>query len=113
MSDIRLIKSSSYKISGTIDQNQEEGRSGRANLFSAVAVICVILGAGIFLYKNIDRFKAIQSEQKDPNQLMRSQTDSPDVRPVQSRRQMYYESAVSGGQRFDKQLQQQQNNRRP
>ena len=112
MSDIRLIESSSYKISESIDRNQNEARSGRTNFFSAMAVICVIVGAGIFLYKNIDRFKAIHNEKQDPNHLMRSRTETHNVRPVQSQKEMYYESAVSGGRRFDKRLKQKQNGQR-
>ena len=77
-----------------------------------MAVICVIVGAGIFLYKNIDRFKAIHNAKTDPNQLMRSQTETQNVRPVQSQKEMYYESAVSGDRRFDKRLKQNRNEQR-
>jgi hypothetical protein len=104
MADINLIESSSYKISGTIDENQEKAKSGSSGFIGTVVLICVIGGAGLFLYKNYDKFLAIQNAKNDPNQLMRRHDKTQQNPTLQSRREMYFRSAVQKDMRFDEGL---------
>ena len=106
MTDIRLIEAQSYKISETIDENQEKAKSGSMGIIGVIALICVIGGAGLFLYKNYDKFQAVQNANNDPNQLMRRQNKARQDIPLKTRREMHFQSALYKDMRFDEGLKQ-------